>query len=768
MIEGTFRFVLRHRVAVLIVCGLITAASLAGASRMVIASSIGGLFLGEVPEYAAYLERARSFGNDEAFVVAYEHPDPLDPAALDALEGVVDALQASPDVARVTSLLDAVQVRRDRGSLVIEPYTDIARREGGPEARRRLLADPRYAGTVLASDGLAGALLVELTVDPLRPVERGPLLVGSALDELEAAGFARAGLHRAGDPAVIAEVMKESYRSISRLFPLSALALLAIVLLLFGRLAPAGMAMGIGLISVAWTVGFNSVLTRDFSIFAALVPAVVLTVAFSDIVHLWSAYLLELRAGKPKDEAILAVSREVGAACLLTSATTGLGFLSLAAVPTPMSRQLGLVLGFGVCVALLLAVTLVPVALSYMKTPELDENDRVHGFVDGLVRRCSDLSTRHARAVLAVFALALVPLGIGASRFELEADFAQRFSADHSLRVDQRWFEERFAGASTLEVFVEAKRAGGILDSALFARIAAFQDELTGLDSVDRAVSAVDAVQAAHGAMTGLTGVPEAPGAVPQHLLLLEVADAERAGAMLDSWLDFDRTVMRMQLRTTEHGFLAAGTLGERIAALGQERLGDAATVEVTGLAYLLGWSFNKITEGQRNALLLSFGLIAILMALGLRSLRLGLISMLPNLLPLCALVAYAGFRWDTVDTDIVIVCVMALGIGVDDTIHFLMRYRVESERGDGRDAALQRTFGFAGRGIVMTTVILCFGFGPFALSSYFTIHLLGTALPGVLIVALIADLLLVPAMIEVGWMPAGPRRRPGRAAARA
>ena len=756
MIERTFRFVLRHRVAVVVFCGLITLLSLYGASRMVIASSIGGLFLGEVPEYAEYLEKAREFGNDEAFVVAYEHPNPLDPTAVEPLRQAVATIEGWPDVASVTSLLDAVDIRSVDGALVVEPYIDIAQELGGEEARRRLLADPRYAGTVLAEDGSAGAILVELSVDPLRPVERGPLLVGQTLDQLEEAGFAREGLHRAGDPAVIAEVMEQSYRNISRLFPLSAVALLAIVLLLFGRLAPALMAMGIGLISVIWTVGFNSVLSREFSIFAALVPAIVLTVAFSDIVHLWSAYLIELRSGRSKEEAIVAISREVGAACLLTSATTGLGFLSLAAVPTPISRELGVVLGFGVCVALLLAVTLVPVALSWMKTPDLAGNARVHRGLDRIIEACADLSTRHARAVVAGFALLLVPLGIGASRFELEADFAQRFSEDSSLRVDQRWFEERFAGASTLEVFVKAKEPGGLMDSALFGRVAAFQDEIAALPSVDRAFSAVDAVRATHGALSGQAGLPSEANAIPQHLLLLDMADSERAGKMLDAWLDFDRTQLRMQLRTREHGFLATGRLGDTIEAMGDERLGDDATVEVTGLAYLLGWSFNKITDGQRNALLLSFGLIAVLMSLGLKSARVGLVSMLPNLLPLLALVAYAGFRWDTVDTDIFIACIMAIGIGVDDTIHFLMRYRVESQRDVPSAEALRRTFRYAGRGILMTTVILCAGFLPFALSSYFTINLLGTALPGVLITALVADLLLVPAMIEVGLMPKG------------
>ena len=750
MVERIFRFVLRHRVAVVVLCGLITLVSWGLASTMVIASSVGGLFLGEVPEYQQYLDRARDFGNDEAFVVGYQHPAPLGAEAVGWLEQAVEEIEASPDVAAVHSLLDAVEIRGDGGALVVQPWTELVADD--PSALARILTDPRYAGLSIAPDGSAGALVVELTVDPLRAVETGPRQVRAALDALAEAGFDREGLHRAGMPAVVAEVMAESERNLSRLFPLSALALLLVVLLLFRRLAPALMAMGIGLISVSWTVGFNALLTKEFSIFAALVPAIVLTVAFSDIVHLWSAYLLELRAGKSKDEAIVAISGEVGAACLLTSATTGVGFLSLALVPTPVSRELGLVLGFGVGVALLLAVTLVPIALSWMKTPDVHTRG-VDGLLDWIIEACARLSTDHAVAVLVAFGLLLVPLGVGAARFTLEADFAQRFADDNSLRVDQRWFEERFAGSSTIELFVDAPEPGGLMDTELFGRIADLQEAIGALPEVDAVASPVDAIRAIHAALTtGAGAMPTAARAIPQYLLLLDMADAEGSRTLLESWFDFERTSMRMQLRINVHGFLAMGHLGGRVAALARDRLGDDAEVTVTGLGFLLGWAFNDIVAGQQAALGLSFLVIALLMAVGLRSLKVGLISMVPNLLPLLALVAYAGFRWDQVDTDVLIAAIMAVGIGVDDTIHFLMRYRIESARA-GVPEALRRTFGFAGRGIVMTTVILSVGFLPFALSDYFTVNLLGTALPGVLITALVADLLLVPAMIRVGLL---------------
>jgi len=120
---------------------------------------------------------------------------------------------------------------------------------------------------------------------------------------------------------------------------------------------------------------------------------------------------------------------------------------------------------------------------------------------------------------------------------------------------------------------------------------------------------------------------------------------------------------------------------------------------------------------------------------------------------------AWCGFLWDKTDSDTFTAMVMAIGIGVDDTIHFLVRYRTEREAGHDVDKSLERTFAFSGRAIVLTTVILGLGFLPFALSEYFSSRMIGTLIPLALVAALFADLLLVPVMCKLRWIDVVPRR---------
>ena len=138
-------------------------------------------------------------------------------------------------------------------------------------------------------------------------------------------------------------------------------------------------------------------------------------------------------------------------------------------------------------------------------------------------------------------------------------------------------------------------------------------------------------------------------------------------------------------------------------------------------------------------------------MIIWMKSVRIGLWSMLPNLLPILVLGGYLGLFYDEIDSDTITIAMIAIGIGVDDTIHFLMRWRFESARSTTTAEALDRTFHFSGRAIIITTVILAAGFAPFAFSDYYSVRIMGTLLPFTLVVALLADLLFVPALVKLG-----------------
>ncbi len=751
------RMVLEHRFLVLGIWLVLLILGAWSASRARVSTNLGEQFFGDKPEYLRYLELNRQFESDEVVVAGLEGVRPMDAGVPARLAAVQDRLLALDDVARVQTPLDAIRLRGDGKTVGFGRYGDAL--EEGAVAPGSLAAeledDPFVRGLLLSDAGADLAVAVILTDAPDRKGEAFPVLLEAIAAAFEAEGFSRDQLHLGGYVPALTESLAQAQRNLLLIFPLVGLVLLIAVWFLFGRLWPAALTLVVSLAAVVLTAGFLVAREPTIHVFFSLAPPVILVVTFSDVVHLCSAYLQELASGRSRDEAIVSVTAEVGRACLLTSATTFVGFISLALVPDPSTKVMGLAMGFGVGVALLLAVTLTPVLFSFFPAPRplrRGATGRIHAVMDKVLGATRRLAWDHPRAVVLGFGLLTLAVGAGIPMARMDFDLSQRFSPGNRVMADDQWFRDHFGYGATMDVYLHATGAADLLDPEVFAASARFQDEVTHLDGVRDAVSLVTLMERIHAAMD-----PEAAAEAPlpvtrarlaEYLLLVE----GEAGGDLDRLVDWDRRSLHLRIRTVSGGARAVAWIGDEIHRLGAALGPLGVEVETTGLVYLLGYFFNDVFGGQARSLALTFVLIMIMMMLGLRSIRVGALSMIPNLLPVLVLWGWVGLSMDAVDTDVLIIAIIAIGIGVDDTIHFLMRYRVERASA-GHEQAVRGAFGFAGRGIIMTTIVLVLGFAPCVLSGYMTMHLLGTLLPLCLVVALAADLLLAPAMIRLGWM---------------
>jgi predicted RND superfamily exporter protein len=495
-------------------------------------------------------------------------------------------------------------------------------------------------------------------------------------------------------------------------------------------------------------------LFKQINILTAMTPGIIMIIAFSDVIHLCSSYHMEISKGEQKEQAIEKSCSEVGAACLFTSLTTFFGFISMALFPAPVSRQLGVSLGVGVGLSLIIAMILTPIIFSLMKAPKplrIGASSRaqllLYKAIDFIVR----LTRNRPWIIVTAFGVLIILTIFGVARIKFETDLTKRMGEDNPVRADSRYFSEYFDGTSYVDVFLESSEPNGIFRSDVLSRISAYQKSLANIPEVDKVVSVVDIFNSLH----RLFNPPDAGGRVPpmtegditKYLFLLKMSESKT----LNSLVDKEERTMRVRLHLNNSGFFAAHTLSQQAMETGEAMLGDTLQIEVTGIMALMGEWVEEFIKGQKNGLIFAFVTIFIIMSIALRSFIGGLWSMLPNIIPLLILGGYVGWFWDVVDSDTLMVGIIAIGISVDDTIHFLFRYRFERGRTTDVAIALDRTFYFSGRAIIITSIILVAGFLPFAISDYFSVRILGTLLPITLAVALMADLLLVPAMIKLG-----------------
>ena len=759
--------VLRHRLKVLATLLGISVLSALVLPSGVVASEPKKMFFGDSPAYAAYLERARTFANDELVAIGVAVEDPFAPETLRKLAAATERLEALPDVNRVDSLASAQLVRGSAGMLRIDGVADLleAEPERADEVRAAILEDPLYRNLVVSPDGQATALLVELTVDEGRQAETLPQFVEAVAQAMVEAGFSRDQVHLAGLVAVSSECVALAFETLQLLTPAVLLVLLGVVWWLFRRLWPVVVTGGVALLGTLWTMAFAILLDPQISIMLSMVPAVILIISFSDVVHLCSAYLTLLGDGLDKEAAIRGAGAEVGTACLLTSVTTFCGFAAMTLVPTPMFQQLGVVLGFGVGVALLIAITLAPVLFSFFPEPQpADKGTHSGRLVQWVVDQAMNLSLGHPWKVLTGFAALGVFCAYGISQLTIEARMEDRLADDNPTAVASKFFETHFAGQQPADLVLTADQDGGLRDPAFLKRLSGFQLELAARPGFGPVRSIVDVLARIHRELNPDLPAPVAgtppplPTTVPmvaQYLLLFEMS----GGAGLERLADHDGRTARVAITVQETGFRAVAGAANEAATLARARLGDGVQVEITSVVHLFGEWLTHIIAGQRRGLLLSSLVICLVMIIGLRSFRAGVWSMVPNLLPLFTVGAVVALLYDEVDSDTLPVAMIALGIGVDDTVHFLTRLRLEFARTPDLEEAVRNTFRFAGIPIVLTTMILSLGFAPMASSDYYSLTIMGTLLPLSLIVALLADLLLVPALVQVGALRFGPAR---------
>lgn len=749
--------VLRFRAWIIIGCGLLTVLALGIISNGVLASSMLKLFFGQSPEYNRYLELSDRFGATDNLFIAFEEPELFTPASLDRLERISERIQGLAEIRRVESAISAERIRAADDDLLIERYGAVARAnpDRAHELRDELAQDPDLGSLLLSKDGRTTAFLLELTNDTNRPVESIAPLLEQVVQAFLAEGYTREQLHMAGLGPETAEATKVALDTIVQIFPFTLFILIVVVFLLFRRVWPVLVTMGVAFISITWTVAFAVLLDRQINLLIAAVPAVMVTVAFSDIIHLCSTYLLELEAGHEKTPAIIKTGREVGLACVWTSVTTFFGFISLVFIPTPVFQQLGLVLGFGVAVALLLALTLVPIFLYYLPAPKgaNRETQRAGRLVLWVCDLSRGFAFHNPKATVLGFALLAVVSVLGILRIDVETSFTQRLDPNNRIRKSQDLIRERFAGTNTVDVYVELDPTRSFEEPALIAGLLSLEKELETFPQIDRVVSPANLVARVEQAL-GVEASARSPESIAQTLLLFEVS----GGRGLDLFLAPDRRTVRMSMRLRIAGLVETGEVGRRAAELVEARLGSGVSATPTGITYLFGNWIDFIVQGQRRGMIFALLVTTLLMVLGLRSLRVGVLSMIPNIVPLLVLGGYVGWAWQIVDSDTILVAMIGIGIAVDDTIHFLTRLRIESQETQDPEEALRRTFHFTGSALVQTSIILCLGFLPFALSAYFSTRILGTLLPMTLLVALLADILLLPALVALGVIRFGER----------
>jgi len=721
----------RLAAGVLIVAGL---AALPGLARIRADNQLER-WASDDPEAALlYREFGRDFGSDEFVLIALWGRPLFETDALDVQLDAAEMLERVPGITRVQGL-----------PLV---WRDLFGAEDAEAFATEVAATPLYRNLLVSGDSHTAGLLAEIAVGA-DPATRRRIMAGvrGALAVLERNGFRTATV---GSTALITDLDRLSASEARRTVPIALAVSLLVLLPLVRSWRAAAVAVASAALAVVITLGLLGWLGRDLTMLTAALPALLWVLALSNIVHILARYQRH-RVAVETGEALQRALAEATAPCTLSAATTALGFGSLAVASLEPVRELGLAAAAGLLVALAVNLTLGPELILRLDPPGAGPRHR------GRRARAGRLTLTARRPWLTVGAAAvLVAAGVAVlPRIGLAAD-PLRFLPDHDPLVqDYREVGRRLTGFHTVETVVHLPAPW--TDPEVWPVIDRLAETLAASPAVARVVSPLDLLREAHRWQTSQAAGWSLPAgeAEAEHLVsgLPDSASASLATLVADHGrkIRLSAVVDVMDERATLD--LAAR------ARAAIARLPRGYSGAVTGFVL-------RLVEAQRDlvrtqlaslgvAVLVVFGTVA----LGLGSVRLMLVSVIPNLAPVLgafAVMAVAGLQ---LDAGTVMTASVALGIAVDNTLHQLVAYRRHAGRlpPPAAASAAVREVGWA---MVVTTATATAGFLSLTAADFVPIRDFGLLASVAMVVALAADLLLVPALLALG-LAGRPSRSP-------
>jgi len=687
----------------------------------------------------------------------------------------------------VKSLINVRQTRGEADALIVEDLM-----EDWPETaqelddlRSRVFASPLYVDNVISRDG-------HITTVSIRPVvySGGGDRAESALAGFDApkaeSGFdgsegvflsedekrelveavwpvvqRHAGpgfeLHVVGGAVVATQITGRMTRDTHKRVAATALAIVVFLFLLFRRASGVIYPMAVVVAAMITTLGSLVLVDIPFSIVLGMLPVFTLCVAVCYAIHVLVLVYQKLAEGDSREQAIVYALGHSGMAILMASLTTAAGMLSFLTASLAPVRHLGIAAPIGVFFAFFFSLTLLPALVAIFPLPAraLGARDSGPSWAQRLLLRAGDLGVDRPRVVLCA-ALAIMAISVvGFAQIHFAHMPIEWLPAEDPVRIASELIDRELGGSSTAEVLIETGRENGLQDPETLRGIEAAIEQVESIDrgvlSVGKATSLIDIVKETHQALNANDAafyrIPGDPRLLAQELLLFENSGSDDLELFTDSQFRKGRVTLRMPHvdAVLYRDFL------EEIEAIFAENLGGEVPITVTGRSALAARTFTALIESMARSYIFALVVITPLMMLLIGNVRLGLISMAPNLLPIFLILAAMGLLDIALDASSMMVGSIVIGLAVDNTIHILHRYRLEFERSGDTQQAVRETLRTTGTALFFTSLVLTTGFTTMASLGTMqnTIRFGYLSALGIAI-AFVANVLLTPALVAL------------------
>ena len=694
----------------------------------------------------------KTFGNDDGVVIVFKDENGIfNKKALSSIDRITDALWKTKYIARVDSLTNYQYVHAnpdEPDDIVVEDFIkniDEATPKYLEDRKHIATHDPLVVNAFISKDGKTTMISARLT-PKVNDASDKSLEIMEYVEKIVASEKEKTGYKYwvNGGPALNKSFVVIGTNDAMTFTPLILIASMILLLLLFRRVSGALIPIAVVIFTFLTVLAVQVILGYKLNNFTANLPVFVVAIGIADAVHVYSIWLLHRREGEENFDAVYHSMHKNFLPIFLTSLTTAIGFATLTISEVIPVLTLGIATASGAILAFIISVLWMPAVLLILDKPikkevlDATKEKKPLGYGKFIVE--------NNKKIILVTTAIFILLGAGLFKVKVDSNTIRYFDESVEIRKSTEFMMENLTGPMAYEIVVDSKKENGIKDPKFMKTVESFyKDFQAKFPAVQHLASLMDTVKRFNKVVDKRDELPTEQNLIAQYLLLYSLSLPQ--GMEINDKMDIHEQKLRI---TGQVDIVDTSKDLEMMQYVEDWWAKTDYTATVQGQTAMFAHMQEDVTNTLIYSLSLALLLVTLVMFMIFRRPKLLWVFILPNILPVILVVGLMGWLGINIDIGVAIAGAIIIGVAVDDTIHFLVKYFDARKRGLGMEETFDEVLRYAGKAILFTTIILTVAFSMFAFSTFTPNQNFGIVTAFALVIAFVVDLLLLPALLSL------------------
>ena len=694
------------------------------------------------------------FGNDDAVTIMFSDEDGIfTPKALETIDTITRKLWETHYIARVDSITNYQYVHSDAeypDEVVVEDFIEeptIYTKAELEKKREIALGEDIIVGKLISEDAkttmIVGRMTPKAGDDPKVSFQLRDAVLAIIQPEIEKNGYK---FYLGGGPVINSSFIEVAQHDGGIFTPAVIVVAMVLLLIIFRKFSTMITSIVVVIFTFLIVLSIQVLLGFKLNNFTANIPVFVVAIGIADAMHLIWIYTIARKKGKDNYEAIHYSVQKNFLAIFLTSITTAIGFASLGISAVVPIQTLGIATASAALLAFVLTILFVPAMLAILN-PNIKADSRIQAADNHPVAVWyTHFLQRNAKIILASTVVIFIVLAAGIFQASVDSNTVKYFKEDYPFRVSVNEMQKKLTGPMSYEIIIDSKKSDGIKDPKFLLEVEKFYEEFYAtFPDVRHISSLLDVVKTFNDVMDNSKTVPDSKELVAQYLLLYSLSLPQ--GMELNDKMDIDERLLRV---SASLNIVATSKDLEMIGWIEDWWKETPYSAQVEGQTVMFAHMQHDVTATLIESITLAVISISIIMLLIFRNWRMLPLFIVPNVLPIALVVGVMGWLHIDIDMGVAIAGAIIIGVAVDDTIHFMVKYIEARKRGDSLEEAMKYVLSYAGSAIIFTTIVLSLAFMVFIFSSFNPNFHFGIVTASALVIAAIVDLVALPALLMI------------------